>query len=525
MIRMSLMQVTALLLVFAAFSDVAQAEPPKPEVRVIPDLVEIPPQGEATALVVIENTGQDTLQTVQLSWFSDTGTALVAEGPVVGELAPYGMLTWKLRLKQIEGMPVEGTIHFRVDYTWKQDSEVQPIPRSTFGLLQVAARNPEAVERVAEVRTATTNESIIENRPILDYVVVANTSKMPIQVIEVLPHGPDFVQFKPPNIDHGMTLAPLEERAIAIQAMVTDVVQPGKYLLLYEVRLEWNAAGLTRTGNIIASHEVNVGVWGESEILTVLGIPSLLFLPGFLMIVTYKLLWGSRKSEEERGRFPLEIKTAEFWAVAILLSILTSFVYPVITGLYGIPRNYLKGYGLTDIASLWFISVISAVIAYTATRGASYLHRQYQAWVKKRRMPSASDDPVSVLQKLHRQNLGLVLERVDVKVQGNLQRAFLFVQRVQDYDEIWVGPSIIITWLETTDEDGQQRRADLQKKVLEHLKHEGSAMALARLVKKGHRNGILRVTWKRMENIDRPQEVKRQDIERYLQASLVIEQE
>lgn len=515
----------ALLLVLVAFTKVAWAEPPDLEVSVIPSSVEVPPLGEASALVVVQNTGQDALHNVKLSWFSDAGVELVVEEPMSSTLVAYGILVWRIRVTQMEGMQVEGTVHLRVDYTWEEDAATEPVPRASFGSLQVAARQPETVERVVEVQAMTTGQSLMEHRPVLDYLVVTNISDVPIRVTEVLSSGPAFIQFESPGIGDGLILAPHEKGTIAIQAKATDVAQPGKYLLLYEVTLEWKGEGLERTGKVITTREISVGVLGESEILTILGIPSLLVLPGFLMIVTYKILWGRGKSKDEKNRFPLEIKAPEFWVVAVLLSILTSLLYPMVTGWYGTPRNYLQGYGLSDIASLWLISVIVAIMAYIFTQGVINLYRRYRTWRVQRLMPSANDGPIVILRKLHRQNLGLILERVDIKVQGESQRAYVLIPRDDDRELIWVGPSIVLKWLGATDRKEQQRTEELREKVLGQLGPKGSAIALVKLMMQGHRKGVLRVTWKRMGKVDRPREVKKEEIVDYLTASLIIEQE
>jgi hypothetical protein len=63
-------------------------------------------------------------------------------------------------------------------------------------------------------------------------------------------------------------------------------VVPGKYTLIAAVDVESDdkLAATVMT----PAQEINVGVLGESDLLKFLGIPSLLFLPGVLMPITWR---------------------------------------------------------------------------------------------------------------------------------------------------------------------------------------------------------------------------------------------
>jgi hypothetical protein len=154
----------------------------------------------------------------------------------------------------------------------------------------------------------------------------------------------------PPN----MTLAPQQSRAVPITVTAGNAVQPGKHLLLFEIDLEQVKYGYAWTETLIATQAFTIGILGESEILTAIGVPSFLLLPGFLIVVSFRMLWTG---VPPKRRLDLDPKSADFWLIAILLSLGAAFLYPLLTGWLGQPRNYLEGYGLRDIVNVWFGSV------------------------------------------------------------------------------------------------------------------------------------------------------------------------
>ena len=237
------------------------------------------------------------------------------------------------------------------------------------------------------------------------------------------------------------------------------------------------------------------------------------------MIVTLGLLW---RFVAPRTEFPLKVKTAEFWLVAITLSLLTALTYPVVTGWRGVSRNYLEGYGLSDVVWVWFASVVFATVAYFVVAGGinlcARIVKWYRSWEARQRTPSAKDTPITVLRKLHKQNLGISRDRVDVKVEGELQRAYLLEPWEEDREKIWVGPNIVVEWLAGAD-------TELQQKVEEQLGPRGSAVALAALLEEGLRRGDLRVRWKRMGQLAGPYEARTANLKRVPPPNVIVEQE
>lgn len=505
-----------ILLILLLVPITALAQMPEVEVQVIPDKIELRAKGQGEVLIVVRNPFTTALNNVKLSSFTDAGVEISIETEDTREIKPNGTMAWRGQLSQRQNEPVAGTVHFRLDYTWPGNDKIKNVSQVALGSLAVAARQPETAEQVAEVRLEAAQAAIMERRPGLIYLIVTNTTDVPIQVTHISQSGPAFVTFGPPDLGNGVSLGARQVRAFPIKVEATGAVQPGKHLLLFEVALAWEKTGRAWTGSLAATHEVEIGVLGESEILTAIGVPSFLILPGFLMVMTWGLLW--RLLPAKATDFPLKAATPEFWFVAITLSLLTAIVYPFATIILGAPRNYLDGYTLGDIISIWFASIILAGVIYLLGAGGYNLWRHLRLWQERRRIPSSKDTPITVLKKLHQQNLGLELKRVEFTMQGENQRAFLLENHDESQTRLWIGPAIIVEWLEGAS-------PALQQKVEQQLNPKGSAARLAELLQEGQKLGALRVRWKPMGRITGPYEANNTDILKFLDPGFLIEQE
>lgn len=518
---------TAIILALLGLTATAWAAVPEVEVELVPTSVKLPSEGDVEVLVVARNPVTHTLRDVRLSSFTDAGVNVTVEAPASNVLVPYGALAWTLRLSQADEGPVGGTVHVRIDYLWVAEDQGRDVPGVVHDSLEVTARQPEPAEEVAQVRVETAVTSLMQHRPAMVCLVVTNVSDLPLQVTEISARGPEFVTFAELEPTAGVTLAPREARAFPFEVGATGTVRPGKHLLMYEVAYQWRKAGSMRTGTAIATHEVQVGVLGESEILTVLGVPSFLVLPGFLTVMTVGLLWRFRAPGSRE--FPLKAKEAEFWVVAITLSLFAALIYPVVTGWRGEPRSYLEGYGLGDVMQVWFGSVLLGTVGYLAAATGLNLRGRVARLYWARRRPSPADSPVIVLRKLHRQGLGVTLPQVTVEVEGAVQQAFVLEQAKADRETMWVGPSMVVNWAPGADNE-------LRKKVHDQLaaargtswlgrllrRNKGTA-GLANLLEDGEKEGALRVMWKRTGRLEAPYEVKRKDVQQILQSRLIIE--
>jgi hypothetical protein len=460
---------------------------PNLTVEVLPASLAVPARGESEVLLIFRNPGPETLQNLRLSWIRHAGVEIAMDNQTLTDLAPYESSARTLRLSRSQQGPLGGAVYLRVDYTWTKAGRVAP--RVAVATLTVTPQEPDSVEQVASLEVKKMNAgSVVEHRPGTVFLVVTNTSKTPIDLLSVTPRGPEFVTVTPVEPPQRKNLLPQDAYVIPYRLEAKGRILPGKHLLLFQAALEWQRGGRPASGSLVATQEVDVGVLGESEVLTALGVPTFLVLPGFLIIVTLGLLWRlapSRHLPQER-KFPIEAKSAEFWLIAVSLSIVTALAYPAITSMLGERRSYLGGYDLVDVVRVWTASIASATLAFLIF--VAFVARK--AARREALIPSAGDTPVELLRKLQRQGLKVYRPQVNVKIggQGEPRRAFL-LQANDGRSRIWIGPSIGL-W------GGDQADPDLRRRIDEQLDPEGPGTpgALADLLEEARKKKI-RVDW------------------------------
>ena len=268
-------------------------------------------------------------------------------------------------------------------------------------------------------------------------LILTNKSTAPIAVVSVKPSGPSTVTFKPTAFAPAQPLQipPRQTRMLVFEVEANERVIPGKYLLVFtsDVRIS-TAGGIDVTS--VATKEINIGVFGESQVLQVLSVPSFLLLPGFLVLITAKMLWDRhvfRKSED--GTFPWTFPSPEFWVLAIMISGAAAFIYP----LFGQP-SYLEGYGPTDVALVWLGAVVLGAVLYL---GPMWTRRKYLD-AQAAKLFSASDDERTTLLKLAAVGARVELPRYRLTIDGAEVSAFRVNPDAKQID-VWVFPAMQVT--------------------------------------------------------------------------------
>src|SRR5712692_9746939 len=494
-------------------------EPSRGLIEVLPSEVELPPNREkVTVMLALHNTSSDTFSEIQPFFFKDNSAANVKvdSEPISSEiqrLDPRADLAWKLQLYNDGQDPTSGTIYVEIKYKSQVQGGSQAVPRVAFASFKVKSQD---IAELAEVHVNTTLESLEHEHPGRVYIVVTNKSNQSIKVEDILPAGPDFIAFdsyfetrknqqKDQKKEQELTLSPRQIRAFQIDVKADKKVQSGNHLLVFTIQLEW---GDWQKRNLVATQNVKVGVLGESVLLQLLGVPSFLVLPGFLVLVMWGLLWtmGLRKSKFDTGQFPLQFSqqpaNPQFWVVAITFSMLILAVY-----IWFYP-DFHRIYGLNDIVLIWLVSAIVLGV------GGYLLIANLRIYYLRQQTPSETDEPIDILEKLDRQELGVFLDTVNVNVKPGdttQTRSALLLQESRD-DRVtsWVGPGILVTFKPGTDQQVKDR-------IAEQIKHKRNARALAMLLKEGLKKKVLEVAWKPLDGspdaISSPYEVKTADIQ------------
>lgn len=418
-------------------------------VNVIPSSVDIPHQGSVQVQIMVNNLSTSMLQNVVLSSFTNAAVKVM---PVsfshLNTLAPGGEYVWNATLMQAGGGLLPGTVQFRVDYLRPLQSPAQGQPgfvqRVVFATLAVQSLKPQVAQQVADVQVDTSLSSLNEQQPGQVYLLITNKSDFSLVVNKLTPKGPDFVKLVPENFKDGvpvnqLTVPPRQAITITIDVMAVGPVQPGNQLLVFEIALGWDDGEQQQVGNLVATQQVNVGVLGESEILSLLGIPSFLFLPGFLALITIRLFWEINK-KQEGDTFPLKTLSPEFGLIAVTLSGIAAALYPFITQwLTGVRRNYLIRYDLSDVENIWLGSIIVALAVMSGIRVVTWLYQRLMR-------PSVKDSAITTIRKLSRRRLNLVRPYVIVKLDGEEKYGYLLERHKENKQEYWVSPAIVIQW-------------------------------------------------------------------------------
>jgi hypothetical protein len=272
---------------------------------------------------------------------------------------------------------------------------------------------------------------------------------------------------------------------------------------VFAVGFSWNEGGAEQRATMLRDKEVDVGVFGESKVLQTLGLPSVFILPGFLFIAMLALLWKLTKPAERA--FPLEIGTSPgdpvFWLAAVTLSALIGFLYWLVTR-----RNLLDAYGLTDVATLWVASIVSAGLVWLVAG----LGVTGWAWYVRRRTPTVNDEALDVLKKMGRvRKQRAWVERVEIE--GSPSPPYLLVRRERKGEQLWIGPNVLLTWLDSS----WQQHAALEKMLGERNR---SMKELATLLSRAVKATAIRLRWNEGMAPSRPKPLNKSEVRKVLQA-------
>jgi hypothetical protein len=163
-----------------------------------------------------------------------------------------------------------------------------------------------------------------------------------------------------------LAIAPQSTVAVDFTVTAEDKINTGKRIGLIDVDATTSCKVAIHR---VASYEVTLGVFGESELLTTIGVPSLLFLPGFLILTLWMLLWRFRwarvhfLAKSGGDDFMVAAKEPEFWLLGFTFSLVLFVLLPRITQI-----GYRQAYALPDIARLWYVSLGIGLGVYAVLR-------------------------------------------------------------------------------------------------------------------------------------------------------------
>lgn len=327
--------------------------------------------------------------------------------------------------------------------------------------LAVTVTKEPAPAEILELSVSTELSELQEAKAQEIVVVARNTSSLPVTVERVLGQvGPDVrichlkdgtTDSEAQSCNAGQEEAPrrtVDRNGVALywfRIEATDRTRVGAHQALFTAAASYtDERGVRAQADAVVKHAFTYSVLGESDFLTAIGVPSFLVLPGFLIVMAYRI--PARRAGGRGVELPpLDVSTAEFLAISVSLSVLAIPLFWLVTGLTGTARTYLTGYGVRDLLTVWIGSVVVGFAAFAIPWATTTIRTRL-------RVPSATDDPRTLLRRLARMGAPLVLPQFSFSTAHNTTRQGFRVD-AGDPEFVWCVPAIRCTVSSTASDE------------------------------------------------------------------------
>ncbi len=412
------------------------------KIELAPGAIQLGAGDTDQVMLAVRNDGTAAIKDLHLCWSDDLGIAVSLANMDGVSVAPHGVLAWPVSISQKQPGRTAGKLQFWLTYNspgCAADANSKGFPGIAVAALDVQERPPMDIGKLVTLKLESAVDQLNQERAADLYVVVTNTASIPIKVTRIDTFRSKSIVIPP--LSTATVIGPQASKTFPLTATVKDSVLPGSERVVIVADLEWIDAGATRKGTLSAAQTLPVGVFGESDLLKAVGVPSFLFLPGFLLLAIFHALW-TRVSPKKVLDPPLSV--AETALISVSLSLLAPLLYWLITG-----RNYLRGYGVQDIVMVWFGSILVAALAWAGITGAKALWARHEKKVADaiatERTPTKEDSPVQMLKRMQVHGSVMPPVQVTATLANSQARAFLLMVPSADNPEAWVGPPITMT--------------------------------------------------------------------------------
>ncbi len=379
-----------------------------PTILITPATLNLAEGESAKVLVTFNNPGENDAENIKLTWLPFDGLDIQPGPQLADGLKGGSSHTWEFILTRNADLEAE-TLHVRLDYM--QADRAQTI----FGQIQVLPRIPEEIGKVASLEIASSANQMYENQEFTSYLVLANLGDKDLFQGKVVLACPVYLECSCDFDAADIKLAARDKKIIPVHIKVRQQILPGKYTLVYSLPVTLQRFRQTYTYHLTASQEVQIGVITDEGINKLISVPSMLFVPGFIILSVWLFIWLKLNPNSAA----LKPDDKAFWAFAIAVSLLVVVIYtplsrwiaagfPGLAPFFAHPGDLRGSYGFQDIFNLWMLSfvgaVLLAVIPYLILK-AILAYRRY----KTRFAPNGEDGIIETLQKLAGRQEGLLL--------------------------------------------------------------------------------------------------------------------
>ena len=409
-----------------------------------PAAIEIPSPRSAVQVLLIVRAGDQAISQLKISFFADAAVKVAPATASLASLPASGERAWTFTVTPSEDL-VAGALYARLDYRTAGGAGADHV---RIAEIKISNRQLPEADAIVAVKVEGVLDTLQQKHPGSVNLILTNKSAAPISIVSAKSSGPSFVTIAPATVTPALEIPPRQTRMLVFNVEATGRVVPGKYLLVFTSDVHVSAGGGIDVTSV-ATKEISVGVFGESQVLQVLSVPSFLLLPGFLVLITAKMLWDRRlfRKPAEAGDFPWVFPSPEFWVLAIMVSAIVAFLYPRLLK----QPSYLEGYGTTDVALVWMLAVVLGVVGYAISMWARrvWLNRQLA------KLLSSNDDPLTALDKLVRLGARVELPQYDLTLDGVPVKAF-GLDLDTEHAEAWIFPGITVVPKGDIDDDSYE---------------------------------------------------------------------
>jgi hypothetical protein len=459
------------------------------EVDVVPQEIALQPGGDMQRVILIAHASPDwSLKDLRLQIVTAPGVTAHTESP----LAASGDFTWNIDITADSNAAKESVVLFRMDYTALPGKTGGPPRTGTVGVTAKVSYAPLTIAQAVKITPHHAFDTLKGDQSGQMLLSIENTGIEPVTLQSIgllksarlLKSAEDSKDADESGSD-GFTIKPSSPLPLTIpgrdvaSAPVTITapsrISPGTAIVLLDLRFARGA----EQGDVSVVDQVPLGIPGLSDLKTVLQIPTLLFMPGVLIVLTWALIWNRRSwgrpASDADPKFPLSAPSPEFWVIAITLSLLVAAAYPWVSG---DKFDLLDSVSVTDIGILWFgsIVVVAPVTYVLGTIASNRVRRCVAAREQARRLaanPQDGEKAATLLPKLVQTRHTLRLPAYNVTSGGQQGVVFELGFGEAPDGKRWVTPGIRVT---------QQSTDSKFAKALETSRNANDAAAFYQLL-------------------------------------------
>jgi hypothetical protein len=412
---------------------------------VTPDTLSVVNGESAEVALVVRNDSAEAVGEVTIEAVKNANISLPST-TTIGSI-PAGGAAHEIISVTIED---NGVVSGRVDFV----ATAETTPSSTMVLatttLTIQERQPPEAKDLISSSIVTALSKLTDRGSADVFVQVKNVSNRTVDLKRLQGIVPEFLalcyvgsdefadcaasgdSFTTGPLDHPLPPQGQASYRFRVTRQKDQVFQAGKQVMLFRIVTSTGTGDDAEVDQIVR-HDFETIVFGESEILTPLGLGSFLLLPGFLLVVAIGALWRYSLPREELAY--VDAKKPEFWILTISGSLLVVTLYRVLRH-----RNLLDGYDSTDLFTVWTGAIALGVALWIAI----LIVRKLIMWTREQRRTFAPrNKPWAVIFKLARRQDGSVARpKVTVRIGSESKHALLLAAGDSATDRSAVAPGI-----------------------------------------------------------------------------------